>query len=387
MTHTSVAIIGSGPAGLILSAILSHHGIDHIVLEKQSREHVLSRVRAGVLIPHTVKVLSAYGLAERLHLRGSLRNGFNIVYGDDNEIMIDLFRYTQQQLTVYGQSELQNDLYQAADEKGTVIFYEVDDVQLLDIDSNFPQIKYVHQGNEKKIQCDFIAACDGFYGVGRKTIARTTQRLFSKTYPFSWLSFLSLSPPLENITYAHHVNGFALSSARNAQLSRYYLQVPNHTNLDDWQNDRIWYELKKRYPAALAKQIVCGDIIEKAIVPIFALAFYPMQQARVFLVGDSAHILPPTGAKGLNLAVYDVAVLARALIAYYHRGDHELLSRYSEVALKQVTRALSSALFMTNLLHRFMNEDKKLRDQYSKLNLLQHSEIFQAACAKNYILA
>jgi p-hydroxybenzoate 3-monooxygenase len=383
--RTQVAIIGGGPAGLLLSEILHHHGVESVVLERSSREHVLSRIRAGVLEQTTVDVLRAYGLAERLDREGHVHDGMKIVWAGRESYFIDVARHVGKRFVTYGQTKIQEDLFAAADRRNGVILTEAEEVRLFDLTGERPYVTFTQQGKARRVDCDFIAGCDGFHGVSRRTIPSTVLREFEKVYPFGWLGVLSPTPPLPDIVYANHPRGFALASARSPTLSRYYIQVPLETSIEDWPDERFWTELKARYPRELADAIVTGPAIEKSIAPLRSYVAEPMQHGRLFLAGDAAHIVPPTGAKGLNLAVSDVTYLARALTAFYANGATAPLANYSEVALRRVWSSVRISWYLTTLLHRFPGaSDFDQRAQEYELEYLKSSYHAQVALAEQY---
>lgn len=381
---TQVGIIGAGPAGLLLSEILYHHGIDSVVLEKRSRSHVLSRIRAGVLEQNSVALLKCYGLGNRIDLEGKNHDGIKIVWGNNESIFLNVSQYTDKQLTVYGQTQVQADLFNAADKRHATILTEIKNIKLENLNSDHPSIFFQYQDTEEQLECDFIAGCDGYRGVSRLSIPNDAKRVYEKIYPFAWMGILSISKPISHITYANHPRGFALASARNPMLSRYYLQVPTQTNIEDWNDERFWSELKLRFTQEIADEMMIGPSIEKSIALFKSSVVEPMQYGRLFLVGDAAHILPPTGAKGLNLAVSDVFYLSRALNQFY-KGSNKLLSAYSDTALRRVWHSMRTAWYLTHLLHRFPNASKfDQKYQQYELQHLQSSQRAQAALAEQY---
>jgi p-hydroxybenzoate 3-monooxygenase len=382
---TQVAIIGAGPAGMLLSEMLHQRGIESVVIEQRSRAHVLSRIRAGVLEQTTVDVLRSNGLGERMDREGHPHDGMKIVWSGKEGFFIDVRRHVGKRFMAYGQTSIQEDLFAACDRRGGIVFTEAEDVRLVDIDTTHPRVMFRRHEEEVWLDCDFIAGCDGFHGVSRKAIPPSGLREFEKVYPFGWLGVLSETPPLPDIVYANHPRGFALASMRSPQLSRYYLQVPLDTQIDAWSDERFWDELKKRYPPELADAIVTGPSIEKSIAPLRSFVAEPMRHGRLFLAGDAAHIVPPTGAKGLNLAVSDVFYLSRALAAFYGTGSQSLLDRYSDMALRRVWSAVRTSWYLTNLLHRFPGSSEfDQRAQESELHYLQSSIHAQAALAEQY---
>jgi p-hydroxybenzoate 3-monooxygenase len=316
--RTQVAIIGGGPAGMLLSHMLDLEGVANVVIEKQTRSHVLKRIRAGVLEYGTVKLLRDVGLGERLDVMGRPHDGTLIVWEDHEPFLIDTNKYTGRQLTAYGQTYITEDLYAARDRSGAEIIEDVSDVVLHDLTSPQPAVSFTSGGRERRIACDFIAGCDGFHGVSRRSIPASVLRTFERTYPFGWLGIMAETPPLEHIVYAQHSRGFALASQRSSALSRYYIQCDPGASVDDWSDDRFWDELKARLPAEFAARVVTGPSIEKSIAPLRSFVAEPMRYGALFLAGDAAHIVPPTGAKGLNLAVSDVYYLHRALTQLLH---------------------------------------------------------------------
>ena len=383
---TQVAIIGGGPAGMLLSEMLHRAGIASVVLEKSSEAHVLSRIRAGVLEQGTVDVLRGLGLAERLDREGHPHDGMQIVWAGRENFMIDVHEHVGKRFVAYGQTSIQEDLVAAAKARGATVLYEVANVRLEGLDSAHAHVLFDGNGEKnQRLDCDFIAGCDGFHGVARKAIPASILREFEKVYPFGWLGVLSRTPPLADIVYANNPRGFALASMRSPMLSRYYIQVPLDARVDDWPDDRFWSELKSRYPRDMADAIVTGPSIEKSIAPLRSYVAEPMRHGRLFLAGDAAHIVPPTGAKGLNLAVSDVFYLARAFADHYEKGGTRLIDGYSDMALRRVWSSVRTSWYLTNLLHRFpgMSEfDQRLQE--NELHYLRSSSSAQAALAEQY---
>jgi len=372
--RTQVGIVGAGPAGLLLAEILHRHGVESVVVERQSREHVLSRIRAGVLEPTTVDVLRENGLAGRLDREGHVHDGVRIVWAGREGFLIDIHRHCGKRFVAYGQTNLQEDLFAAADRRGAAIITEAADVRLEGTSMVW---------KNGRVDCDFIAGCDGFHGVSRSSIPAKGE--YEKVYPFGWLGILSETPPLREIAYCHSPRGFALASQRSPMLSRYYIQVPLDTRIEDWPDERFWKEIKARFPREWADAIVTGPSIEKSIAPLRSYVAEPMSHGRLFLAGDAAHIVPPTGAKGLNLAVSDVYYLARELAEHYRTGSMALLDAYSETALRRVWAAVRVSWYLTTLLHRFPDASPfDQRAQEYELEYLESSERAQAALAEQY---
>lgn len=381
--RTQVAIIGAGPAGSLLAHLLHQAGVDSVVIERQTREHVLSRIRAGVLEWGTVEVLRAAGLGGRIDAEGHVHTRTGIAYGADRLFYFDIAKHTGSQFVSYGQTNLQEDLYAAADAAGLRIEFEVADVVIHDPASDRPSVTYTRHGSHTRIECDYVVGCDGFHGPSKDAIP--SLRRFEKAYPFGWLGILSETAPLEHLVYANSERGFALCSQRNPSLSRYYVQCPLDDRVEDWSDDRFWDELLARLPDAVGSRIVTGPSIEKSIAPLRSFVAEPMRWGSLFLAGDAAHIVPPTGAKGLNLAVSDVFYLARALNAHYVDQDDHYLDCYSEMALRRVWASVRFSWWMTTLLHRFPGQtDIEQRLQESELALIESSERAQALLCEQY---
>jgi p-hydroxybenzoate 3-monooxygenase len=384
--HTQVAVIGGGPAGLLLSQLLERNGIDTVILERRSRDYVLARIRAGVLESGTVDLVCEAGVGERVQREGIVHDG-TFIAASNRGFRIDFRQLVGAGVTVYGQTELTRDLYQAREAMDGKILHEVDDVRIHGADSDAAQVSYRWKGREGRIYCDYVAGCDGFHGVSRKAVPSSVLREFERVYPFGWLGLLSATPPVsDELIYASHDRGFALCSMRNPQLSRYYLQVPLQDSVEQWPDALFWEELRRRLPAFAAETLVTGDSVEKSIAPLRSFVAEPMRWGRLFLCGDAAHIVPPTGAKGLNLAASDVYYLSRALLRHYREQDDSGLDSYSESALSRVWKAERFSWNMTRLLHRFPDwSDFDLRMQQAELEYLESSRAAQTALAENYI--
>jgi p-hydroxybenzoate 3-monooxygenase len=385
---TQVVIVGAGPAGLLLSELLHRRGIESIVLERQTRDYVLARIRAGVLESTTVDVLRENGLSERMDREGHPHDGMRIAWAGRDSFFIDTYSHLARRFMVYGQTSIQEDLFAAADRRGQPVLTEASDVVLHDFEGaagSRPHVTFTRGGKAQRIDCEFIAGCDGFHGVSRRSLPQSVRQEYEKVYPFGWLGVLARVKPLPDITYANNPRGFALASYRNEHLSRYYIQVPLEDKVEDWSDDRFWGELKQRFPADMASAIVEGPSIEKSVAPLRSYVCEPMRHGALFLCGDAAHIVPPTGAKGLNLAVSDVFYLSRALERWVRRRDASLIERYSEQALRRVWSSVRTSWYLTNLLHRFPHFsafDQKAQEH--ELDYLKSSRHAQAALAEQY---
>ena len=383
--RTQVVIVGGGPAGLLLSQRLYLEGIETILLERQSRDHVLGRIRAGVLEWGSVEVLRDSGVGARLDREGLVHDGSDIVWGGAHRLTMDTARLVGRPMMAYGQTGITEDLYEARDAAGGTVIDLAEDVTLHDVEGRNPTVTYVRDGAQHRIDCDFIAGCDGFHGVSRQTIPPARRREFEKTYPFGWLGILAETPPLPELVYANSPHGFALASQRGPSMSRYYVQCPLDTDLEDWSDERFWTELRARYPRPVADAIVTGPSLEKSIAPLRSFVSEPMSCGRLFLAGDAAHIVPPTGAKGLNLAISDVFYLSRALAAHYASGDERALASYSDTALRRVWGAARFSWWLTRRLHRFPEQEAfDLRAQEQELQHMATSDAYMRAVCEQY---
>jgi p-hydroxybenzoate 3-monooxygenase len=360
---TQVAIIGAGPSGLLLGQLLHNAGIDNVIVERQTPDYVLSRIRAGVLEQGTVDLLREAGVSERMDAEGLVHEGVELLVAG-KRIHVDLKTLTGgKTVMVYGQTEVTRDLMEARSALGAPIIYSVENVQPHDMKGDSPYVTYEKDGQTHRIDCDYIAGCDGFHGVARKSIPAEVLTHYERVYPFGWLGLLSDTPPVNHeLIYAHHDRGFVLCSQRSLTRSRYYLQVPLTDKVEEWPDERFWGELKARLPHEVADKLVTGPSLEKSIAPLRSYVVEPMQYGKLFLLGDAAHIVPPTGAKGLNLAASDVSYLYLILVKVYREGRTDLLEKYSELALRRVWKGERFSWFMTNLLHDF-GEHKDAWDQ------------------------
>lgn len=384
--RTQVAIIGGGPSGLLLSLLLHRRGIDSIVVERQTKAHVLSRIRAGLLEQGFLSLMEEAGVGDRMRRDGILHDGVNIAFGG-GMFQIDFRERTGKQLMIYGQTEVTKDFYDAREVIGLPTLFETSNVDLHDLDTDRPYVNCDVDGTAQRIDCDFIAGCDGFHGVSRKSIPEPVLKEYEKVYPFGWLGVLSETPPVnDELIYANSDRGFALCSMRNANLSRYYIQCPLSDDPQDWTDCAFWDELKRRIPPDAADRLVTGPSIEKSIAPLRSYVAEPMRWGRLFLCGDAAHIVPPTGAKGLNTAASDVHYLYNGLRQYYEEKDNEGIDRYSERALARVWKAERFSWWFSTLLHRFPDQsafDGKM--QVADLEFLRTNEAAQTAFAENYV--
>jgi p-hydroxybenzoate 3-monooxygenase len=383
--RTQVAIIGGGPAGMLLSHILDRNGIDSVVVERQTRAYVLQRIRAGVLENGSVTLLREVGLGARMDRDGHPHHGSAIAWEGRERFFIDTKKFTGKIMMTYGQTALTEDLYAARDAAGGKVIDEAGNVQLHDLTAGRPHVTYEKNGATQRIDCDYVAGCDGSHGVSRTAIPAAVLKSYEKGYPFGWLGIMSETPPYPEMVYCQHSRGFALASMRNPMLSRYYIQCDLDDDIKNWPDERFWSEFKARVPPQMAEAIVTGPSIEKSIAPLRSFVAEPMRYGTLFLAGDAAHIVPPTGAKGLNLAISDVYYLSRALIEFYRSGKTAHLDSYSETALRRVWGAARMSWWMTMLLHRFPDEppfEKQMR--LNQFDYLCSSESAQASLAEQY---
>lgn len=378
-----MAIVGAGPAGSLLALLLHQAGIDAVVVERQSRDHVLGRIRAGVLESGTARVLRAAGVGERMDAEGAVHTETGIAYGGEHLFFFDIGAHAGSQFIAYGQTEIQLDLYAALDAAGVTILFEADDLAIHDPTGDRPGLRCTHNGETVRIAANQVVGCDGFHGPSKDAIPDL--RRYEKTYPFGWLGVLSETPPLEHLIYANNERGFALCSQRNPMLSRYYVQCPLDDTVDDWSDDRFWSELIARLPRRVGDEIVTGPSVEKSIAPLRSFVAEPMRHGNLYLAGDAAHIVPPTGAKGLNLAVSDVYYLSRGLIDHYRDGDDRYLDSYSDMALRRVWGSVRFSWWLTGLLHRFPDQtDIDQRLQEAELQLIRTSTAAQSLLSEQY---
>ncbi|MBC7582858.1 4-hydroxybenzoate 3-monooxygenase [Tardiphaga sp. vice352] len=385
--RTKVAIIGAGPAGMLLGQLLHSYGIDNIILERKDRDYVLARIRAGVLEQGTVGLLEKLGITERLHREGLIHDGIELLFGGVRH-RIDLKQASGGQIvTVYGQTEVTRDLMDARVKAGLSTIYDADNVSLHDFDGDSPRVRYVKDGVSHEISCDFIAGCDGFHGASRQSVPAGAVKTFERVYPFGWLGLLSDTPPVSpELIYTNHERGFALCSMRSPTRSRHYVQCALDEKVEDWSDDRFWDELRARLDPEAAEALVTGPSIEKSIAPLRSFVAEPMRFGKLFLAGDAAHIVPPTGAKGLNLAASDVHYLSQALREFYDEKSSAGIDGYSARALMRVWKAVRFSWWMTSMMHRFPDADGfGGKIQQAELDYVVHSQAATASLAENYV--
>lgn len=384
--RTQVAIIGAGPAGLLLGQLLTRHGIDNVILELRSADYVLGRVRAGVVEKGTADMLDEAGVGARMHSEGLVHDGVELAFGGQRH-RISFRDLIGKAVIVYGQTEITRDLMEGRAAAGATTVYEAEDVSLHDIESDRPKVRYRHKGVEQELDCDFIAGCDGYHGISRRSIPDTVLRTYERVYPFGWLGILVDRPPVsEELIYANHERGFALCSMRSPTRSRLYIQCSLEDRVEDWSDERFYEELKRRLDDEAARRLEPGQSFEKSIAPLRSFVAEPLRHGRLFLAGDAAHIVPPTGAKGLNLAASDVFYLWQALLDFYKRGSSQGIDAYSGRALARVWKAERFSWWMTSMLHRFPDSsgfDRKI--QQAELDYLRSSQAAQISFAENYV--
>ncbi|HBF29215.1 4-hydroxybenzoate 3-monooxygenase [Rhizobium sp.] len=385
--RTQVVIIGSGPSGLLLGQLLHKRGIDTVIIDRVSKDYILGRVRAGVLEEGAVAMLKEAGAAARLEKEGLPHDGFSLAF-DGQDHRINLFELTGgKRVMVYGQTEVTRDLMDCRASVGATTIYDAANVQPHDFDGESPYVIYEKDGVSHRIDCDFIAGCDGFHGVSRKSVPEKSIKEFERVYPFGWLGIMAEVPPVSHeLIYANHPRGFALCSMRSNTRSRYYVQCSLEDKVEEWSDDRFWDEIRRRLPAEHAEAMVTGPSFEKSIAPLRSFVTEPMRFGRLFLAGDAAHIVPPTGAKGLNLAASDVYYLSEALIEYYDEKSSAGIDHYSVKALSRVWKAVRFSWWMTTMMHRFPDTgDFGQRIQEAELDYLVHSKAASTSLAENYV--
>jgi p-hydroxybenzoate 3-monooxygenase len=384
--RTQVGIIGAGPSGLILSQILYLNGIDSIILERQNRAHVEGRIRAGVLEQGMVNLLREAKVNERMDREGIIHEGFALAF-DGRSVRIDMHGLTGgSSVMVYGQTEITKDLIEARLDAGGQIWYETAAVAVEDFRQGKPRVIYEKDGRQQEFLCDFVAGCDGYHGISRQNVAAGTIQVFEKIYPFGWLGILSDTPPVdEELIYANHERGFALCSMRSDTRSRYYVQCSLDDIVENWTDDAFWDELRRRLPPDSAERLVTGPHLEMSIAPLRSFVAEPMRFGNLFLAGDAAHIVPPTGAKGLNLAASDIYYLSRALTAYYDENRTDLLDRYSDACLRRVWKAVRFSWWFTSMMHKFDDDPIGSRLQIAELDYLTGSVAGRTTMAENYV--
>ncbi|HVI62706.1 MAG TPA: 4-hydroxybenzoate 3-monooxygenase [Bradyrhizobium sp.] len=384
--RTKVAIIGAGPAGLLLGHLLKTYGIDNVILERHTPDYVLGRIRAGLLEEGTVRLLDEVGAGSRAHAEGLVHDGIELAF-DGARHRIDMKALTGKTVMIYGQTEVTLDLMNARKAAGLTSIYEAADVQPLDFDTDHPRVTYVRDGATHEIACDFIAGCDGFHGISRASVKADAIETFERIYPFGWLGILSETPPVSHeLIYSNHARGFALCTMRSTHRSRYYVQCPLDDHIDQWPDERFWDELKSRLDQRAVDKLVTGPSIEKSIAPLRSFVAEPMRFGRMFLAGDAAHIVPPTGAKGLNLAASDAHYLAVSLREYYDEKSSAGIDHYSSTALTRVWKAVRFSWWMTSMLHKFPDNGRfGARIQIAELDYVTSSKAAMTSLAENYV--
>ncbi len=384
---TKIAIVGAGPSGLLLGQLLQKAGIDNIIIERQTPEYILGRIRAGVLEQGTADLLREAGVSERMEKEGLVHDGFELAIAGRLE-HINIKELTGgKTVIVYGQTEVTRDLMNARNACGAQTIYQADNVAIHDMKSDAPYITYEKDGVAQRIDCDYVAGCDGYHGVSRKSIPADVLTEYERVYPFGWLGVLADTPPVhDELIYAQHERGFALCSMRSATRTRYYVQVPMTEKVEDWSDERFWDELRQRIPAEQAAKLVTGPSIEKSIAPLRSFVVEPMQYGNLFLLGDAAHIVPPTGAKGLNLAASDVNTMFRILCKVYQEGRTDLLEKYSEICLRRIWKAERFSWWLTSMMHDFPENDAFTKQmQKTELEYFVGSVAGRTTIAENYV--
>jgi p-hydroxybenzoate 3-monooxygenase len=384
--RTKIAIIGAGPAGLLLGQLLHACGIDNVILERHTPDYVLARIRAGLLEEGTVALLDDAGAGGRAHREGLVHGGIELAFGGERH-RIDLHAPTGKTMMIYGQTEVTLDLMNARRAAGLTSIYEAEHVKPIDFDTDHPRVSYVKDGVTHEITCDFIAGCDGFHGVSRASVEPSAIAIYERIYPFGWLGILSETPPVSHeLIYSNHARGFALCTMRSTHRSRYYVQCPLDDHVDQWPDDRFWDELKRRLDQKAADELIIGPSIEKSIAPLRSFVAEPMRFGRMFLAGDAAHIVPPTGAKGLNLAASDAHYMAQAFREYYDEKSAAGIDAYSAKALSRVWKAVRFSWWMTSMLHQFPDTGAfGARIQLAELDYVVNSKAAAASLAENYV--
>ena len=384
--RTQVVIIGAGPAGLLLGCLLDKHGIDNVVLERQTADYVLARIRAGILEQTTVDLMHRLEAGDRLSAEGIIHHGVNIAFDKKMEAIPLGASTGGKVVTAYGQTEVTKDLYDLRIAGPSQTFYQAEDVSPADFDTDSPSVSFRHKGTEHHIDCDIIVGCDGYHGVSRASLPEAAITTYEKLYPFGWLGLLADTPPVAHeVVYANDVRGFALCSMRSMTRSRYYIQCDTTDTVDGWSDDAFWDELRRRLPAELAEPMITGPSIEKSIAPLRSFVAEPMRFGRLLLAGDAAHVVPPTGAKGLNLAFSDIHYLIEALSAFFADKDDSALSEYSRRALARIWKTERFSWYLTNLTHRFNDDPFEQKMKEAELAYITTSEAGRISLAENYV--
>ena len=384
--RTQVVIIGAGPAGLLLGCLLDKHGIDNFILERQTADYVLARIRAGILEQTTVDLMYRLEAGDRLSAEGIIHHGVNIAFDKKMEAIPLGASTGGKVVTAYGQTEVTKDLYDLRMAGHSQTFYQAEDVSPADFDTDSPSVSFRHQGTEHHIDCDIIVGCDGYHGVSRASVPEAAITTYEKLYPFGWLGLLAETPPVAHeVVYANDVRGFALCSMRSMTRSRYYIQCDTTDTVEGWSDDAFWDELRRRLPAELAEPMITGPSIEKSIAPLRSFVAEPMRFGRLLLAGDAAHVVPPTGAKGLNLAFSDIHYLIEALSAFFADNDDSALSEYSRRALARIWKTERFSWYLTNLTHRFNDDPFEQKMKEAELAYITTSEAGRISLAENYV--